>query len=69
MSQINSELSDPWLMSEDKHIISSIDLKFGDNFEPKSIENDMNSKQINLDFNKELDLLPDSQQYIQSLGI
>jgi hypothetical protein len=69
MSQISSELSDPWLMSEDKLTVSSIDLKFGDNFEPKSIENDMNSKQINLDFNKELDLLPDSQQYIQSLGI
>jgi hypothetical protein len=69
MSQINSELSDPWLMSEDKLIISSIDLKFGDNFEPKCIENDMNSKQINLDFTKQLDLLPDSQQYIQSLGI
>jgi len=67
MTHFSNDSTDPWLMTnvneDNSNNVDSNDMKFNDNFEPG-----FNAKQTNSS-NSSLTELPDSQQYIKSLGI
>ena len=63
-------LIDPWLSvadSQQKPVIDENDMKFSDNFEPQ-LANPPKASSEEL-IGQSLDSLPDSQQYIRSLGM